>query len=352
MTNKLKNYFEELKYEKEELESIITSTRDGIIVVDNSGKIVRSNQSFSKNVGIKSVFGKYYWEIIRDSELTNFIKNNSKKNNTIKTSLVKEIVFNNKTLLCSMNQLLSNNGYVFIFYDITDLKNLENIKKDFVSNVSHELRTPLTAIKGFTETLLEEERNKNKLKYLEIINKHTERLINIVSDLLILSQLEQEKIDEITIERFDLIPLTLNIINIFEERLSNKNININVETNDKSLFIESDPFKIEQIIINLVDNAIKYTDNGDIIVKLSDNEQKINIEITDSGIGIPEKDQARIFERFYVVDKSRSKKNGGTGLGLSIVKHDVLLLNGEISVKSRLDNGTTFTIILPKKIIS
>ena len=142
-----------------------------------------------------------------------------------------------------MNYLLSNNGFVFIFYDITNLKNLEKIKKDFISNVSHELRTPLTAIKGFTETLLEEEKNKNKIKYIEIIKRHTERLINIVNDLLTLSKLEEEKINRVNLEKINLINLINSIINIFEEEIKSKKIKVIFNVNKKSKEIISDPFQ-------------------------------------------------------------------------------------------------------------
>ncbi len=347
MTFKLKSYFNELNYEKEELASIFSSTKDGIIVVDNSGKIVRYNNSFSNIVNRNNIINKYYWEVIRDTEIADFIK----KGSSIK-SAVKEIILNNKTLLCSMNYLLSNKGFVFIFYDITNLKNLEKIKKDFVSNVSHELRTPLTAIKGFTETLLEEEKNKNKLNYLKIINSHTERLSNIVEDLLTLSKIEEEKISIVNLEKINLIHLINSILSIFEQRKKVKDLKVVLKKGKNIKEINSDPFKLEQILLNLIDNAIKYTDKGKIEIKLFENQDKIKIDIIDSGIGIPEKDLARIFERFYVVDKSRSKKNGGTGLGLSIVKHNILLLNGEINVTSILGQGTTFTVNIPKNIIS
>ena len=348
MTLKLKNYFMELNYEKEELNSIISSTKGGIIVVDKKGKIIRFNKSFSDIVNRKDVVDKYYWEVIRDSELTDFVKKNGSDNK----SHVKEIYLNDKILFCSMNYLLSKDGFVFIFYDITNLKNLEKIKKDFVSNVSHELRTPLTAIKGFTETLLEEEKNKKKINYIEIIKRHTERLINIVEDLLTLSKLEEEKINTINLEKINLTNLISGVLNIFYEKINKKRLDIIFKKGRNIKEIYSDSFKLEQILLNLIDNAVKYTDKGKIEIKLYESDDRIDITIMDTGIGIPEKDISRIFERFYVVDSSRSKKNGGTGLGLSIVKHNILLLNGEINVVSRLGQGTVFTIKIPKNIIS
>ncbi|MCK4797589.1 MAG: HAMP domain-containing protein [Spirochaetes bacterium] len=344
MTLKLHDLFNELDYEKEELKSIITSMKEGIIIIDNSGKIIRTNSSFTELIDNKDVTDKYYWEIIRDSEIISFIK----KFNINKKNIVKEIYYEDKILFCSINPLVSKKGFVLIFYDITELKNLENIKKDFISNVSHELRTPLTAIKGFAETLLEEEADKNKIKYLKIIERHTERLINIVADLLQLSNLEEDKKNKLDIEKVNIKTIVENVLVMFENRIKLKNLDIEIQIDDNLEKIECDSFKLEQIFINLIDNAIKYTDKGSIKILISSIDDKmVKIEIVDTGIGIPKKDISRVFERFYVVDKSRSKKNGGTGLGLSIVKHNVLLHNGDIKIYSRLNKGTSFIILFP-----
>ena len=345
MTVKLKNSFIELNNEKEELDSIISSMKEGILVLDNSGKIIRTNKNFLILVNKDKVIGKYYWEILRDSSITNFIKNY----NLIKKNIVSEINYNEKTLLCSMNYLLTKNGFVFIFYDISEMKSLENIKKEFTINVSHELRTPLTAIKGFTETLFDEEKSDDKKRYLEIILRNTERLINIVNDLLILSNIEEEKNSSLEISEVNIDNAVKNIFNIFENKVKEKDLKLIYKNISKTKIIETDLNKIEQIFINLIDNAVKYTDSGEVKLSISETDGSVNFEIADTGIGIPENDIARIFERFYVVDKSRSKKNGGTGLGLAIVKHDVILLNGDITVSSEIGKGTTFTIIIPKK---
>lgn len=355
MANKLYHAFNELKLEKEELKSIITSTNEGIIVIDNNGKILRANESFKKifNINNEKVNDRYYWEIVRDKKIIEFIKNEKQYEN----NYVKEMFFQNKFILCSINYLTSKKGYVLVFYDITRLKNLENIKRDFISNVSHELRTPLTAIKGFTETLIDDEKDKEKIKYLEIIYKHTERLINIVNDLLMLSELEKTSdlnYDlRLNIEKINIYDLINNIIVMFEQKAKEKKIKISLILKNNIKFIYGDSFKLEQMFINLVDNAIKYTDKGeiDIIIERAINNM-VKIEICDTGIGIPDKDIPRLFERFYVVDKSRTKKNGGTGLGLSIVKHVVILHRGLINIESKQREGTKFIIFLPKKIDS
>jgi len=148
------------------------------------------------------------------------------------------------------------------------------------------------------------------------------------------------------------VQLISNILNVFEEKIKNKKLTAVIEKTKDNIFIESDPFKLEQIIINLIDNAVKYTDKGEIKINIKDDNDYLYITVSDTGIGIPEKDISRIYERFYVVDKSRTKKSGGTGLGLSIVKHSVMLIGGEITLNSQLGNGTSFKIKLPKKNLS
>jgi two-component system phosphate regulon sensor histidine kinase PhoR len=225
------------------------------------------------------------------------------------------------------------------------MKELERIKRDLVSSVSHELRTPLTSIKGFAETLEEEIDEKNR-HYVEIIRRNTDRLINIVRDLLLLSQMEEAGV-EIEMEEVDLKGLAENTVRIFDGQLKEKGLALFLEIEPDLPAISADPFKIEQLLINLLDNAIKYTDQGEVRLSLRRDDRKVVIEVRDTGIGMLKSKLSRIFERFYVVDKSRSRKTGGTGLGLSIVKHIVLLHGGEIAVESEPGKGSRFLVRLP-----
>jgi two-component system phosphate regulon sensor histidine kinase PhoR len=221
------------------------------------------------------------------------------------------------------------------------------MKKDFVLNVSHELRTPLTAIKGFAETLEGRLEGEDK-GFASIIHRNTDRLIGIVQDLLSLAQLE-EKGAPMEIEKTDLRLLAANVLKLFENRAADKGVGLELKAEEGLLPLEGDPFQLEQMLVNLIDNAVKYTEKGTVAVSLTTKDRNIVIDVRDTGIGIPEEHLTHIFERFYVVDKSRSRKLGGTGLGLSIVKHIVLAHRGKISVRSRLGEGTTFTIELPLK---
>ncbi len=253
-----------------------------------------------------------------------------------------------KELADSFNYMTEQISTLFsqLSYQKEELSSMDKTKKDFVTNVSHELRTPLTAIKGFVETLQDTNNNDENQHYLNIIKKHTDRVIRIVNDLLLLSKLEG-KSDILELEEVNLNDLIENILKIFEQSLKEKNLALKFNPDSNLPVIKVDPFKLEQVFINLIDNAIKYTERGEVVISLNHNNEKVTIEIEDTGICIPQEHLSRIFERFYVVDTSRSRKLGGTGLGLSIVKHIVLLHNGKIDVKNIPGTGTNFIVTLP-----
>ena len=214
--------------------------------------------------------------------------------------------------LCSAARIQHEDEIVLVLHDITDMREIEKIKRDLVSSVSHELRTPLTSIKGFAETL-EEEVGEGARHYVDIIKRNTDRLINIVEDLLLLSQLE-EKGAGLEIEKVDLKSLAEQTIRIFENHAKEKELKLILDCPDGLPPVMADPFKIEQMIINLLDNAIKYTDRGEVSLIVRPAGMSLSVEVRDTGIGMPRDKLSRIFERFYVIDKSRSRKTGGTGL--------------------------------------
>ncbi len=340
MAEKMGNLFAELRGKHEELNIILSSIEEILIVLDTEGMIKLSNESFKKMAGISNVEGQFYWEVLRSPGFSELVKRVSVE----KKNITDEIEIYNRNFLCSVS-FLSSGEIILVLHDITDLKQLERVKKDVVANISHELRTPLTAIKGFVETLEAEEEIKN-VQYLEIIKRHTDRLINIVNDLLVLSELE-EKAAPLRYEEVILPHLIENILKIFQDKAKAKGISLRVVTEPDFPAIKADPFQVEQMFINLIDNAIKYTEHGEVEVRIRQDKEQVIIEVQDTGIGIPPEYQSRIFERFFVVDKSRSKRLGGTGLGLAIVKHIVLLHNGTINVESKPGEGTRFTIALP-----
>ena len=341
MNEEMQRMFTELGQQKEELNSIIDSLQEGLLVLDKQGRIIRSNESFRKIIGGQAVEGKIYWEIMRNPRLAELLK----KAGGEKRKFMEELTLGDRVFMCSVTPLERGEGIVSIFYDITEIKNIEKVKKDFVINVSHELRTPLTAIKGYAETLRKEVDTAPGKKYLEIVERNTDRLINIVNDLLLLSSLEEKAVLEL--EDIDLGGFLENVIRIFDQRLKDKQLSLVIDVKENLPPIKADLFKLEQMLVNLLDNAVKYTDRGEITVSMDVHDKRVRIQVRDTGIGIPKDDIPRIFERFYVVDKSRSRKSGGTGLGLSIVKHIVLLHNGTIDIESALGKGTSVTVTLP-----
>lgn len=350
MVRQQKSLFDTLSENKEELQAIICSIKEGLLVITSEGRIRLCNDSFEKIIGKKGITGSAYWEVLRIPDFENFVK----KAIETEESFYEEIELNSQTYMVGFNPMSQGEKVVIIFRDITGFKQLEKMKKDFVVNLTHELKTPLTAVKGFMETLEEEEDIKNT-QYVEIINRHTERMNQIVSDLLILSELEdlEEGKHPIEFEPINLEEMVSNILKIYREKIKEKGLDLDVDIQENLPPFNGEKFKMEQMFINLVDNAVKYTDKGKIaivITKSGDEEKnhcRVKIQVKNTGLLIPSESLPRIFERFYVVDKSRSRKLGGTGLGLSIVKHVVLLHKGEISVDSSPGKGTIFTILLP-----
>ncbi len=343
MAKQFEQLFQELSLEREELKAIMHGLQAGLAVLDLEGRILMANRSFEEITQTKETKGKFYWEILREPAFNTFLQQLRQQ----PTNCLQEIAIGNNRFLCSATYMRRKKQLVLIFHDITPLKEIERVKRDLVANVSHELKTPLTAIRGYIETLLEEEEDEKKKYYLEIVDRHTKRLCNIVNDLLTLSALETKK--ELTLEEVNLAEMLKKLKDFFTSRLEEKGLLFRIDIYPGAETIVADGFKLEQLFLNLLDNAIKYTERGEIAVEISPlGADQIKIVVADTGIGIPKEHLPYIFERFYVVDKSRSRRSGGTGLGLSIVKHIVQLHRGEIEVESKLGKGTRFIIILPK----
>jgi len=339
MTEKIRSLFEELKYEKEQLRIIIDSINEFLLVINGSSKIVMCNKSFRDYIK-EEVEGRYYWEIIRNNEFGELVKRiweDSEKS-------IIELELSGKIYTCSGVKLRLRDEAVFILTDVSHLYMLEKIKKDLIANVSHELRTPLTAIKGYIETI-EQEAEPHQQSYISIIKKHTERLIKIVNNLLSLSYLEN-KGATIEFKKIHMRDLIKNIEVIFQNKAKSKNLILDINVEENLPEIMGDEIQLENMLINLVENAINYTEKGRVSIDAKMEGDFLKIEVSDTGVGIPEESIDRIFERFYVIDKSRSRKAGGSGLGLSIVKHIVLMHNGTIEVKSKIGEGSTFIIKL------
>ena len=230
------------------------------------------------------------------------------------------------------------------------MKKDDNYRREFIGNVSHELKTPIFNIQGYLQTLIDGGLNDENinLKYLKRANKSVDRMINIIDDLEVISRLETEH-DELDFQKFNIEELVHEIFDLMEMKASEMNINLKLKNESQGVTVVADRNKIQQVLMNLVSNSIKYgKDGGDVIIRFFDMHNNMLIEVSDNGIGIAQESLDRLFERFYRVDKNRSREIGGTGLGLAIVKHILEGHNQTINVRSTKGKGSTFSFILPK----
>lgn len=326
------------------LEAILKSMDSGVIAIDKNHKVIMINPYAKKIFGInKDIIGENLINNIRDFELYDIFDTTKDDNREIKILWPKERILRIRTadIINDDNKI----GTVAVVQDVTDIKKLENMRSQFVANVSHELKTPLTSIKGFSETLKYVDDPINKEKFLNIINDEADRLTRLINDILTLSHIENTP--EGKKEEFKVNSIIKDVQSLMKNIAEKKNIEIIVqEENTTSLQGDSDRFK--QMVINLVDNAIKYSENkGKITIGTNCNDESCFIWVEDEGVGIPEEHLNRLFERFYRIDKARSRIQGGTGLGLAIVKHIVAGFNGTIKVESEVGKGSKFTVKIP-----
>ena len=341
MTGRLKDMFGEIRMQNEEIVSILASIREGLCVLDGDARIVHSNDSFRRLAGREAPEGLHFWEVVRSSSAMELVRQAREGGpGASGEAAIGERVYN-----VSVCRLAEADRLVVTLHDVTEFRTLEKAKRDFVANVSHELKTPLTAIKGFAETMEPRTEAENR-PYLDIIRRNTERMIAIVEDLLALSELEAPGMKPAKTS-LDVRGLAGTILKLFERRAAEKGIALTLEAPAGLPAVQADPVQIEGLLLNLVDNAVKFTDRGGVTIRLGTKEGRFLIEVADTGVGIDADHLPRVFERFYVADKSRSKKLGGTGLGLAIVKHIAQAHDGAVSVKSRVGEGTTVTVNLP-----
>jgi two-component system phosphate regulon sensor histidine kinase PhoR len=355
--NKMAQHIEDkmkcLEIQNRRLTTIFSSMTEGVVVIDSSGHIVSINPAVERMFGISEdkATGRLFLEVIRNNEMWE-VAGEALRSGEPASKEVDLIYPVRGTLQANAAPIFDGykvSGCLVVIHDITEVKKLEAIRSDFVANVSHELRTPLTSIKGFVETLLDGalDDEEHAASFLNIVRDHAIRLENLIDDLLSLAHLESKEIALDKIE-FDLKGRVEEIVLGFTSQLKRKGIAVKNEL-PSGLRISADKDRIDQVVTNLVDNAIKFNrDKGSIKIsaQVFDGETKVIIE--DTGVGIREKDMPRIFERFYRVDKARSRQLGGTGLGLSIVKHIVELHGGEVGLESTEGLGSKFWFTLPQ----
>ncbi len=354
MSEQIKLRLEELNLSRSRLEAVLLSMFEGVMVIDSKGVILLMNQALKDLLLVKDEpTGKKPIEVVRNIEIQEIADCALKRECDLKAAEISVLGPDEKILSIHATAVVREGnaeGAVLVFHDITNLRRLEKIRQDFVANVSHELRTPISSIKGYAETLLEGalDDKENAKDFLKIIYSDSDRLARLVDDLLDLSKIESGKL-KMALRPCKIKPLIERVILRMDKQAKDKSISIKVDVPKEIPLVYADEARIAQVLLNLIDNAIKYNHHaGTVTISAKDKDKFVQVDISDTGVGIPEKDLPRLFERFYRVDKARSRELGGTGLGLSIVKHIVQVHNGEVSVQSILGQGSTFSFTIPK----
>jgi len=340
MTTEIQTLFGQLSTRQEESEAVLSAIREGLVLIDHDMRIAKANQTFLDQFHCPDAVGKPYWESIRQPQFVETLR--QVRADGLNRRI--EIPVGETVYLCSFAPLPIQKAVAVLWFDVTELKRLETIKKDLVVNISHEFKTPLTTIRGFAEAL--EEDPAHQREFLEIIKRNAERLTAITNDLLLLARLEYKE-KPLNFEPVDLAALARESAAGFAAAVRGKGLELAVAAEENLPPVNGDRFMLEQVFTNLLENSVRYSEAGRIDVRLRREGSAVVTEVADTGIGIPAEHLPRIFERFYVVDKSRSRRQGGTGLGLSIVRNIVRQHGGEISARSTPGQGTTFTVTLP-----
>ncbi|WP_164001324.1 sensor histidine kinase [Pyxidicoccus caerfyrddinensis] len=340
-----------LTQEARTLTAVLDGMAEGVWVTDDAGTVVRHNDALRDILQSTSgeLIGQRPLALLRNDELHDAVMRACREGASTRLELELEGLFP-RTLSVRVTPLGRDlPGSAAVFHDITELRHLEKVRKDFVANVSHELRTPITAIRGYAETLQGGALNDPVMapKMVEIIHRQSERLSELVEDLLELSRLESREV-RLTLTEVPLAEAAARAADTVRPKAEGKSqrVSLHVPAELRAL---GDPRAVEQVLLNLLDNAVKYTPaGGRVDVYGACEEDRCVVRVKDTGLGIEPRHLSRIFERFYRVDKGRSRDMGGTGLGLSIVKHLLQAMEGEVKVESQPNEGSTFTIFLPR----
>lgn len=336
--------------EKEQLEAVLQGMVEGVLVVSGDDRIVLANRRLRELFGVaEDVVGKLPLEAIRDARIHDAIREARDAGRPVKIEI---------RLATPQPRILEVNavavpssavrpGVVAVLHDVSEVRRLDAVRRDFVANASHELRTPLTAIRGFAETMLGSPELAESVRgHVEVLLRHAERLGRLIEDLLQLSRIEGGALD-LELGAVELGRAVEGVIRDLEPELRSRSLEA-VVVGEGIPPVRADRRAVEHVLANLMDNAVKYSEpGGRVEVRLSTEGDRVRTEVVDTGIGIPDDDLGRIFERFYRVDKGRSRELGGTGLGLAIVKHLLHLIDGEVTVRSTLGRGSAFAFTLP-----
>jgi two-component system phosphate regulon sensor histidine kinase PhoR len=332
--------------------AILGSMVEGVAVVNSAERLLFANEGFAEILELDAPpqSGSSLVEVVRQTELLEAVravlKGAPRVEAEISTGTLRQRFF---AATVASVKATENPGAVIVLHDITDLRKLERIRRDFVANVSHEFKTPLTAIQGFAETLLAGaiDDPQNRIRFLKIILEHSRRLARLTDDLLELSKMDADRLD-LEVDRLSVSQFVQSCLETTQRAATEKNLHVSVNLHGALPDIAADRRRLAEVLQNLLDNAVQYTPSGGrIVVSASSDGDQVTFTVSDTGIGIPQVDQSRIFERFYRVDVARSREVGGTGLGLSIAKHLVEAHRGRIWVESEVGQGSKFHFTVP-----
>lgn len=344
----------EKEVNEEQIQELINNLVLGVMLLDEDQRIIMTNPAMNEILGT-NFYGQLkrdYNEVIKSSDIVTLVEQAYSRGKTVNDEITiyypdERIIDVNVVPIPSKTS--SDLNVIILLYDITEIRRLEKVRTDFVANASHELRTPITALKGFSETLLDGAMEDQEVltEFLQIINKEAERLDTIVEDILQLSRLEQ-KVSQVNAQSVRLKDSVEDVFQILQQKAEIKNIHCGLVEAEPT-YVFADPDHVKQIVMNLIANAIAYTrEDGSVCVRIGVEGEEVYLQVEDNGIGIPEADIPRIFERFYRVDRARSRNAGGTGLGLSIVRWLVDSMNARIEVDSEYKKGSIFSVYFPK----
>jgi two-component system phosphate regulon sensor histidine kinase PhoR len=329
--------------------AIFSAMQDGLLVVDGERRVTLLNRTLAHWFGIpENLSGAPLIETLRNPAIERLVDSTLQKPEPVQG----EISVADRHLQMNAVPLSNDNevdGAVVLFHDVTELKRLDQMRRDFVANVSHELRTPLSILRGYIETLLESgQTSRDELRrILGVMERHSKRLGLLLDDLLSLAKLESVN-PNLTLSTVRLDELCLNVARDWEEQVAEKNLHLILDLAPGLASLEADASRLQEVLYNLLDNAVKYSHaGGEIRLQVEQRDKEIALSVTDNGVGISKEDLPRIFERFYRADKARSGKDGGTGLGLAIVKHIAQLHGGRVEAESEPGKGTTIRVLMP-----
>jgi two-component system phosphate regulon sensor histidine kinase PhoR len=333
------------------MQTIFSAMHDALLVVDSKRHVILANKAFRNLFALPEISeGTPLLEIVRDATLDRLIDDALNRGAPVRSELALDGSQIELVAVATRNDAGEITGALVLFHDITELRKVDQVRRDFVANVSHELRTPLSILRGYIETLLDSpEMSREELsRILGIMERHSKRLDLLAEDLLTLAQLESANPD-LQLGDFNLSSLFGELIRDWEKKLANKHLNMIVDVAPELPSICADRARLQEALYNLLDNAVKYScEHGEIRLQARQRDKEIVLSVSDKGIGISKEDLPRVFERFYRVDKARTVENiRGTGLGLAIVKHIVQLHGGHVEAESELGKGTTIRMVLP-----